>query len=211
LPELYLIVGLGNPGKDYAKTRHNAGFIVVDQLAKRWRADWKVEKKFSARIARAAPNERDVLLCEPHTFMNSSGEAVAAVVNFYRVALARLLVIVDDADLPLGQIRLRPSGSSGGHHGLESIEQHLGAREYARLRVGIGRLSGGASVPASQGPREITGHVLGRFSSTEAQLADKVFAVATDQAECWLNDGIQKAMNEFNGTVDGPADERKEQ
>jgi PTH1 family peptidyl-tRNA hydrolase len=202
LPDLYLIVGLGNPGRDYAKTRHNAGFIVLDQLAKRWRADWKTLKKFSAQIARAESNERQALLCEPQTYMNSSGEAVAAVVNFYRVALTRLLVIVDDADLPLGQLRLRPSGSSGGHHGLESIEQHLGSREYARLRIGIGR---------TDGPREITGHVLGRFNSTEAKLADKVFAVATDQAECWLNDGIQKAMNQFNGTIDGSADERKEQ
>jgi PTH1 family peptidyl-tRNA hydrolase len=207
LPDLFLIVGLGNPGRDYAKTRHNAGFILVDELAKRWRADWKSEKKFGARIARANLNERQALLCKPQTFMNSSGEAVAAVVNFYRVALARLLVIVDDADLPLGQLRLRPSGSSGGHHGLESIEQHLRSREYARLRIGIG---GGASVPASRGPREITGHVLGRFSSTEADLVDKVFAVASDQAECWLIDGVQKAMNQFNGTIDGPADERKE-
>ena len=198
---LYLIVGLGNPGKDYARTRHNAGFIVVDQLAKRWRAVWKTEKKFNARMARAEVNERQALLCEPQTFMNSSGEALAAVVNFYRIALARLLVIVDDADLPLGQLRMRPDGSSGGHHGLESIEQHLGSREYARLRVGIGR---------TEGPREITGHVLGRFSSTEAELADKVFAAATDQAECWLNDGIQKAMNQFNGSIVGPVDERKE-
>lgn len=209
-------MGLGNPGRDYAKTRHNAGFIVVDQLARRWRADWKSEKKFSARIARADLNGRQALLCKPQTFMNSSGEAVAAVVNFYRIALSRLLVIVDDADLPLGQLRLRPNGSSGGHHGLESIEQHLGSRDYARLRVGIGRQTGGASVlpragsTASRGPREITGHVLGRFSSTEADLADKVFAVASDQAQCWLNDGIQKAMNQFNGTIGGPADERKE-
>lgn len=201
MPDLYLIVGLGNPGKDYARTRHNAGFIVLDHLAKRWRADWKTEKKFNARIARAELNERQALLCEPRTFMNSSGEAVAAVVNFYRIAVARLLVIVDDADLQLGHLRLRPGGSSGGHHGLESIEQHLGSREYARLRIGIGRTAG---------PREITGHVLGRFSSTEAELADKVFAVASDQAECWLNDGIQKAMNQFNGSIVGPVDERKE-
>jgi PTH1 family peptidyl-tRNA hydrolase len=211
LPDLFLIVGLGNPGRDYAKTRHNAGFIVVDQLAKRCQADWKAEKKFNACMARAESNERQALLCKPQTFMNSSGEAVAAVVNFYHIALARLLVIVDDADLPLGQLRLRPSGSSGGHHGLESIEQHLGSREYARLRVGIGR---GVAKPlprAGSTPREISGHVLGRFSSTEAELADKVFAVASDQAECWLNGGIQKAMNRFNGTVVGPADERKEQ
>jgi len=206
---LYLIVGLGNPGRDYAKTRHNAGFIVVDELAERWRADWKTEKKFSARIARAEVNERQALLCKPQTFMNSSGEAVAAVVNFYRIALAQLLVVVDDADLPLGQLRLRPSGSSGGHHGLESIEQHLGSREYARLRIGIGR-EGSAGCAATGGPREITGHVLGRFSSTEIDLADKVFAVASDQAQCWLNDGVQKAMNQFNGTIGGPADERKE-
>lgn len=203
-------MGLGNPGRDYAKTRHNAGFIVVDQLATGCRADWKSEKKFCARIARAELNERQALLCKPQTFMNSSGEAVAAVVNFYRIALARLLVIVDDADLPLGQLRMRPSGSSGGHHGLESIEQHLGSREYARLRVGIGR-EGSASRAATGGAREITGHVLGRFNSTEAALADKVFAVASDQAECWVTDGVQKAMNQFNGTIDGPADERKEQ
>jgi PTH1 family peptidyl-tRNA hydrolase len=202
LPDLYLIVGLGNPGKDYAKTRHNAGFIVVDQLAKRWRGDWKVEKKFSARMARAARNERETLLCEPQTFMNSSGEAVATVVNFYRVALARLLVIVDDADLPLGQLRLRPSGSSGGHHGLESIEQHLGSREYARLRLGIGRQSD---------ERQITGHVLGRFSSTEGELLDKVLVAAADQVETWLDAGIQKAMSLYNGTVDGPANESREQ
>ena len=207
---LYLIVGLGNPGRDYAKTRHNAGFIVVDELARRWRADWKNEKKFNARMARAGRNERDALLCKPQTFMNSSGEAVAAAVNFYRIALARLLVIVDDADLPLGQLRLRPGGSSGGHHGLESIEQHLSSREYARLRVGIGRGMAKPLPSAGSTPREITGHVLGRFSSTEAELADKVFAVASDQAECWLNDGIQKAMNQFNGTIVGPVDERKE-
>ena len=141
-------------------------------------------------------------MCQPQTFMNASGEAVAAVKEFFRVALTRLLVVVDDADLPLGQLRLRPGGSSGGHHGLESIEQHLGSREYARLRVGIGRQSGA---------REITGYVLGRFSSTEAALADKVLAVAADQAETWLAAGIQMAMSQFNGIVADPASERKDQ
>ena len=113
-----------------------------------------------------------------------------------------LLVVVDDADLPLGELRLRPGGSSGGHHGLESIEQHVGTREYARLRVGIGR-QGGA--------REITGYVLGRFSSTEVALVDKVLTVASDQAETWLEAGIQKAMSQFNGVVDDSVDEGKEQ
>jgi peptidyl-tRNA hydrolase, PTH1 family len=198
----YLIVGLGNPGADYARTRHNAGFLVAEQLAQAWQARWCYEKKFNARLASAQRESRRVLLCEPQTYMNGSGEAVAAVVAFYRVPLERLLVMVDDADLPLGELRLRPSGSSGGHHGLESVEQHLGTREYARLRIGIGRQAGA---------RQITGHVLGRFSSTEAALADKVLNVASDQARTWLEAGIQKAMSQFNGAVSDPANEGKEQ
>ncbi len=134
--------------------------------------------------------------------MNASGEAVAAVVSFYRLSLARLMVVVDDADLPLGEIRLRPRGSSGGHHGLESIEQHLGSREFARLRVGIGRTSG---------EREITDYVLGRFSSGEAKLMEKVLARAADQAECWLAHGIQKAMNQFNGVMTDSTNEGNKQ
>jgi PTH1 family peptidyl-tRNA hydrolase len=202
MENVHLIVGLGNPGADYARTRHNAGFLVAERLAERWRASWGYEKKFNARLAVDARGERRVLLCEPLTYMNSSGEAVGAVVGFYRVPLARVLVVVDDADLPLGELRLRPGGGSGGHHGLESIEQHLGTQTYARLRVGIGR-QGGA--------REIAGYVLGRFSSTEAALADKVITVASDLAETWLEAGIQKAMNQFNGAVGGPENEGKEQ
>ena len=202
MENLYLIVGLGNPGADYARTRHNAGFLVADRLAERWRAGWNYEKKFNARLARAERGSQRVLLCEPQTYMNASGEAVGAVVAFYQVRLANLVIVVDDADLPLGELRLRPGGSSGGHHGLESVEQHLGTRDYARLRVGIGRQAGA---------REITGYVLGRFSSTEAALADKVLTVASDQVETWLDAGIQKAMNQFNGVVDGSANESNEQ
>jgi PTH1 family peptidyl-tRNA hydrolase len=201
MENLYLIVGLGNPGADYTRTRHNVGFVVVEKLAERWRAGWAMEKKFDARVARAELEGRRVVLCEPQTFMNASGEAVRAVAAFYDVAPLRVLVVVDDADLPLGQLRLRPSGSSGGHHGLESIEQHLGTREYPRLRVGIGR---------QEGAREITGHVLGRFGSTEQKLADKVLIVAADQAEAWLTAGIQKAMSQFNGVVDDALNERKD-
>jgi PTH1 family peptidyl-tRNA hydrolase len=189
MENLYLIVGLGNPGAEYSRTRHNAGFLVVERLAERWRASWSFEMKFNALLAKAERGNRRVLLCRPQTFMNSSGEAVGAIREFYRVALSRILLIVDDADLPLGRLRMRPEGSSGGHHGLESVEQHFGTRGYPRLRVGIGRLDGA---------REITGHVLGRFGSTEAAVADKVLTVAADQAETWLEAGIQKAMNEFN-------------
>ena len=198
---LHLIVGLGNPGANYAKTRHNAGFTLADLLAKRWRAEWHAAKKFYARVARAERDGRKILLCEPQTFMNASGEAVGAMVNFYRLPLTRLLVAVDDADLPLGEIRLRPRGSSGGHHGLESIEQHLGSREFARLRIGIGRSVGG---------REITDYVLGRFSAGDAALMKKVLVRAADQVECWLAGGMQKAMSQFNGVVNGSTNESEQ-
>ena len=190
---MHLIVGLGNPGAEYAKTRHNAGFLLVQKLAERWKANWALEKKFNARLARTESNGHRVLLCEPQTFMNSSGEAVGGVSGFYRVPPGQLLVVVDDADLPLGELRLRPGGSSGGHHGLESIEKHLGTREFARLRIGIGRKAGA---------REITDYVLGRFGASEAALLGKVLDAASDQAECWLTAGIQKAMNRFNGAVE---------
>jgi PTH1 family peptidyl-tRNA hydrolase len=202
MENLYLIVGLGNPGAEYAHTRHNAGFLVTDRLAERWRAGWTYEKKFNARLAKTERAGRRILLCQPQTYMNNSGEAVGAVAEFYRVAVSRLLVIVDDADLPLGHLRLRPGGSSGGHHGLESIESRLSTREYARLRVGIGR---------QNGAREITGYVLGRFSSTEAELVAKVLTAASDQAESWLEAGIQKAMSQFNGAVVDSVDERETQ
>jgi len=200
----YLIVGLGNPGTEYARTRHNAGFVVVQTLASRWRTVWSMESRFKARVARTEHGGRKVMLCEPQTYMNLSGEAVGAVAAFYRVPITNLLVVVDDADLPLGELRLRPAGSPGGHHGLESIEQHLGTRDYARLKIGIGR---------QDGEREISSHVLGRFGSTEMALADKVLIVAADQAECWLTAGIQKAMSQFNGNLvrRDSANEGKEQ
>ena len=192
MEDWHLIVGLGNPGADYAKTRHNAGFMLADLLAKRWRADWSAGKKFQSRVAKAERDGRRVMLYEPHTFMNASGEAVRTIVKFYRLPLKNLIVAMDDADLPLGEIRLRPGGSSGGHHGLESIEQHLGSREYARLRIGIGR---------KDGVREITGHVLGRLSVAEMKVMESVLTRAADQIECWLADGLQKAMSQFNGTI----------
>ncbi len=200
MESLYLIVGLGNPGADYAKTRHNAGWLLVEQLAARWRVDWKRERRFNAQMARAERHGRHVLLCQPQTFMNASGEAVGAVVSFYRLPRTRILVVVDDADLPLGEVRLRTGGSSGGHHGLESIEQHLGSREFARLRLGIGRQAGA---------REITDYVLGRLDRAEAALMEKVLDRAASQVECWLDDGIQKAMNQFNGVVDSANEKQK--
>jgi PTH1 family peptidyl-tRNA hydrolase len=201
MENLHLIVGLGNPGAEYAKTRHNAGFALVEKLAERWRADWTNERKFNTRLARAERNGVRVLLCQPQTFMNLSGEMVGAVMNFYQSPLTGLLVVVDDADLPVGEIRLRAGGGSGGHHGLESVGQHLGTDEYARQRLGIGR---------ADGAREITDHVLGRFDAAETARMEKVLDRAADQAECWLAAGIEKAMNQFNGVVD-PGNEEKKQ
>ena len=192
MENVYLIVGLGNPGREYAKTRHNAGFLLVENLAERWRVDWKSEKRFHSRVAKIERDGRRIFLCEPQTFMNASGEAVSALTTFYRVPLKNLLVVIDDADLPLGTIRLRANGSSGGHHGLESIEQHLGTRNFARLKIGTGR---------QEGAREITDYVLGKFRADEKTLVKKVLETASGQIECWLDAGIEKAMNQFNGTI----------
>lgn len=202
MEDWHLIVGLGNPGAEYAKTRHNAGFMLADLLANRWQAGWNNEKKFQSRIAKAEWNGKRLVLCEPQTFMNLSGAAVGAVVKFHQLALGRLLVAVDDADLPLGEIRLRPSGSSGGHHGLESIEQHLGSREYARLRIGIGR---------KDSRREISGHVLGKLGVKELALIEKVLDRAAAQVECWLAHGLPKAMSQFNGVVEDSNNEGTKQ
>jgi len=196
---MHLIVGLGNPGAEYAKTRHNAGFLLVGKLAELWKAGWTKERKFAARVAKAGRHGKNVLLAEPQTFMNLSGEAVGGLVKFYQLPLEKIMVVVDDADLPLGEIRLRPGGGSGGHHGLDSVTQHLGSKEFARLRIGIGRRNEA---------REITGHVLGKFSAEENALLEKVLERAAGQMECWLAAGLQKAMSQFNGVVD-PTNEEK--
>ena len=193
MENVFLIVGLGNPGSEYANTRHNAGFRAVESLADRWRVGWNLEKKFQARLAKAERDGRRVVLCEPLTFMNLSGEAVRAVMSFYRVPTGRLLVLVDDADLPFGEIRLRPRGSSGGHHGLDSVAQHVGGPDYARLKIGIGR--------KREGQRQIAGFVLSPFDAVEAGFVEKIMVRAADQAECWMVEGAEKAMNKFNGVA----------
>lgn len=192
MDDTFLIVGLGNPGAEYAGTRHNAGFLLAAKLAARWKCDWAGEKKFQARIAKTARGGKRIFLCQPQTFMNASGETVGALMDFYQLPPARLLVAADDADLPLGALRLRPGGSSGGHHGLESVEQHLASRDFARLKMGIGR---------KDGMREITGHVLGRFDAVEHALVEKVLDRAAAQVETWLDAGMEKAM-QWNGMVE---------
>jgi len=197
MEECSLIVGLGNPGDRYAQTRHNAGFLAIDRLAEQIGAPWVYEKRFDSQVARGVVGNRPVFLVKPQTYMNASGEAVGGLVQFFRIPLSGVLVLVDDADLPLGTIRLRPAGSSGGHHGLESIASHLGGQTgFARLRVGIGRVE-----PER---RELTGHVLGPFDRAEWPLLKKVLDRVAEQAVCWLVSGVEQAMNQYNGALERP-------
>jgi PTH1 family peptidyl-tRNA hydrolase len=196
MENFYLVVGLGNPGANYACTRHNIGFMAVERFAERRKASWSFADKFEARLARVEYEGHRLLLCQPQTYMNSSGTAVRTLSEYYKIGLKDLMVVVDDADLPLGEIRLRANGSSGGHHGLESIEQHLSTREYARLRIGIGRQTSQV--------REISGHVLGKFQPDERKILESILGRVASQLECWITSGILKAMNNFNGVMPSP-------
>jgi len=187
-----LVVGLGNPGKEYEGTRHNIGFAVLDRLAEKFGCSFRSKWRFSAKIAEAAAGDAGkVVLAKPQTFMNRSGTAVNTLLQWLKVEPSQLLVIVDDADLPLGQIRLRIAGGSGGHNGLRSIIETLGGNEeFARLRVGIGR----------SGPlgADISGHVLGRFAPSERESAGQAVAVAVEAVDYCLHEGLTEAMNQFN-------------
>jgi PTH1 family peptidyl-tRNA hydrolase len=187
-----LVVGLGNPGREYDRTRHNIGFAALDRLAEKLNCSFRRKWRFSAEVAEAAEGDAGkVVLAKPRTYMNRSGSAVRALLHWLKVEPAQLLVVVDDADLPLGQIRLRASGGSGGHNGLRSIIEALGGNEeFARLRVGIGR-----SAPAGA---DITGHVLGKFAPQEREMAEQAVATAVEAMECCWRDGLAEAMNRFN-------------
>lgn len=187
-----IIAGLGNPGAEYAGTRHNAGFMVLDILLGRWGGNWESAAKFCADTAKARRSGRMVWLCRPKTFMNLSGQAVGALARYYQVPSAEVMVVVDDVDLPLGTVRMRGGGGSGGHRGLESVEQGLGGSGYLRQRIGIGRARGLGS--------DTVGHVLGRFTTEEQAGLERVLRRAADQLDCWLAEGLAMAMNRFNGS-----------
>ncbi|HOW68020.1 MAG TPA: aminoacyl-tRNA hydrolase [Candidatus Paceibacterota bacterium] len=193
MEEAFLIAGLGNPGREYARTRHNAGFLLADILAEQWKAQWRAETRFQAHMAVVREGEKRVLLCQPQTYMNLSGQAVGALTRYYQIPQDRVLIVLDDADLPLGELRLRPQGGSGGHHGLASVIEHLGTEQLPRLRLGIGR-------PESGG-REIARHVLDGFLAEEWAVAERMLNRAAEQVKCWIQHGIAQAMNNFNGMV----------
>jgi PTH1 family peptidyl-tRNA hydrolase len=188
-----LIVGLGNPGKEYAETRHNVGFRCVDELARRGGLRWE-KPRLKAEQARGRLAGRDVTLAKPQTYMNLSGVAVVQLVRWYKVPLGDLLVISDDLDLPFGQLRLRGEGSAGGQGGLKSIVQQLRSDAFARLRVGIGR-------PQWGDPKD---YVLNRFTREQAAEVDEIVRRAADAAEVWLAEGPIAAMNRYNRALAPP-------
>jgi peptidyl-tRNA hydrolase, PTH1 family len=185
---LKLIFGLGNPGKEYRDTRHNVGFKVVDELARRQGVQsWNA--KFGGLEAKARFAEVSVILAKPLSFMNLSGQAVQEFSAFYKVEASDLLVIVDDVELPLGRLRARPAGSAGGHNGLKSVINSLGTIEFPRLRVGVGRGDAG---------RNLSNFVLGRFSDDEHEIISASVQRAADATEVFIYKGIGPAMNMFN-------------
>ncbi len=185
-----LVVGLGNPGRRYAGTRHNVGFRVVERFAERNRLAF-TSRKFDGRFGRGDVGGIEVGILEPETFMNLSGESVAAALRYLPVEDWKqdLLVVSDDVDLPFGKLRMRPGGGAGGHNGLRSLIDHLGGDGFARLRFGGGR-------PA--GPVDTAGFVLAGFSDGEQKQLGARLDEAADAIEAWLFDGVQKAMNRVN-------------
>jgi PTH1 family peptidyl-tRNA hydrolase len=193
------IVGLGNPGSKYRGTRHNVGFAVVEEVAARAGLDF-LSAPARALVARwRGPEGVVTLLAKPLTFMNESGQAVAELVRYYKIEPSDLLIVVDEAQLPLGKLRARARGSAGGHNGLKSVIAHLG-EEFSRLRVGIGRGledSEGANVRTSR--RDLADHVLSRFDAAEAAEVDRMIRRAADAAETFITSGIAAVMNGYNG------------
>ena len=182
-----LVVGLGNPGAEYADTRHNLGFKVIDSLAQALGVTVR-KRKFAARFGQAEFADKKLILLKPWQFMNCSGQSVATVVGFYKLTLSNLMVATDDMALEPGRIRIRAKGSAGGHNGLDDIIEKLGTNEFARCRIGIGY----------NAIQEACDYVLDRPRREEKVLLDEAILRARDAVLCWIEHGIEKAMNQFN-------------
>lgn len=189
-----LVAGLGNPGPRYAGSRHNVGFLVVDELARRWRTSVeKYERRWETLLGEAQRGDERVLLLKPQTFMNLSGRSVLAAQKFYKLGLSDLIVVCDDMALPVGRIRLRARGTGGGQKGLENILLRLSSTDIARLRIGIGQ------APAAFASQ----YVLGRFAPEDRRPIEDAIVSAADAIECWLTEGIDAAMTRFNAKPGG--------
>jgi len=184
-----LIVGLGNPGRDYVDTRHNAGFWFVEAVARKYGGSFKSEKKFQGEVARSVIDDHEVWLLKPDTFMNLSGQAVLALMQFYKIALHNVLVVHDDLDLPSGTARLKQGGGHGGHNGLRDIIQRCGGNGFSRLRLGIGH-------PGDRS--RVTGHVLSKVSSDDQRAIEDAIAAAMDVLPQVVAGDFQKAMTRLH-------------
>lgn len=185
-----VLVGLGNPGEQYAETPHNLGFKAIDALAADLGVEWKTEKKFKALVAKALWKGETLWLVKPQTYMNLSGECVAPFLKYYGATARDLLVLSDDCDLPAGRLRIRGSGSAGGHNGLKNIIAHLGTEAFARIRLGAGR--------SPDERRGLIDFVLHRFTVAEAAVANETAQLAAKAVFCWIDQGLQEAQNRFN-------------
>jgi len=184
-----IVVGLGNPGREYAGTRHNLGFMVVDEIARRYGpAHWK--KRFRSEIGEVFVDAQKIVLVKPQTFMNLSGTAVREAINWYHVERDEVIIVMDDLDTPFGSLRLREKGTAGGHNGLSSIIQQLGSNDVPRLKIGIGR-----------GRSTASAHVLSRFSPDQERELPDLINQSADAVEIWIKDGIVAAMNQANRKI----------
>ena len=189
---MFLVVGLGNPGRRYDGTRHNVGFDVVDELARRHRAEWEAAPRgVEALVARWRLAE--TVFVKPLTFMNLSGQAVVGLLQFYKIDPSGLLVVVDDVNLELGRLRIRSRGSAGGHNGLKSVIATLGSEEFARLRIGVGR---------GDGRRDLADHVLAKFDAEERTIVAETVSRTADAVELFIAEGIGPVMNRYNRKED---------
>ena len=186
-----LFVGLGNPGQEYAASRHNVGFMLADALSEALNAaPWR--EKFSAAVADANINGEKILLAKPLTFMNDSGRAVRQIIDFYKLAAEEMLVAHDDMDLPIGKVRIRAQGGSGGHNGIKSVIAHAGDGNFARFRIGIGH------PPKDDGNDVVINHVLTPFAKAEAEKIRDAIKYLVPAAECFFTEGIAATMNKYN-------------
>jgi PTH1 family peptidyl-tRNA hydrolase len=184
-----VVVGLGNPGRDYENTPHNVGFAVLDETGVRWGCEWRRSLRFRSQFARAGSGEKTVYLVKPQTYMNLSGSAVVPMLRYHGAAPADLVVVLDDADMPVGRIRVRERGGSGGHRGLASVLEGVGTEEVVRVRVGIGRRENDGG---------LVEHVLTPFSDAERERMGRAIRVAADAVEMIVRSGPASAMNAFN-------------
>lgn len=185
--KMKLIVGLGNPGKEYSETRHNIGYLFVEEIVSYYNQQFKLDKKLRSEIVRIKINDEDYIFLKPITFMNLSGEAVTLAMKYYNVDIDNLIIVHDDLDLPVGKIRIRPQGGSGGHNGIKSIIQHLKTQDFKRIRIGI-----------DKGKYEVVDYVLGKFSKRDQDIIDEVIHIAPLMINYLATHNFDELMSEYN-------------